>query len=141
MGNLLTVPLGKLRVTQDYLNERQVLKYLNFKGMNMPPIPVAEDMILEDSFAILDGHHFSVGRHLNGEGETLVWVCESEKDFIPVGLNSPWDSSYVSRRNEQIRARYQSAPFYVPSKNGKEIFTIQELIKNCGLGSFHAIVR
>ena len=130
MGKLLTIKLKDIRITQDFLDLSTVKKYCNVDPKKIPPIPITKDYVGEHYIA-LDGHHYLTSCYMNGKEYLDAWLCETPHDFMNKESFPNCTIESIEERNEQIKKRFEVAPFYVPSIKGKEIYTIESLIDIC----------
>jgi hypothetical protein len=126
MGKIIKVNLADIRITQNYLISEKVKKYY-VNSSNVVPVPVAHDFVGKN-FVALDGHHYLASCYLRNQTEINVWLCDSPHDFIDGKKFSNYNIDNIQQRNEQIRARYDTAPFYVPSIKGVDIFMVKDLV-------------
>jgi hypothetical protein len=124
MGDFIHINPYQIEVTQDMLNPKGVeRKVKQIKSGKTLICCVAQS---GDSYRLIDGHHALAANVLSGKQDVLAYVANSPRDYIqqvPNGISC--DTEGI---NSEIRRRFNSSLFYVPTIQGKEIRTIDELI-------------
>lgn len=131
MGKLINASVYDLRPTQVYLFQETINHYKKNRNLlGVLPIPVVEDICFDSKYAVLDGHHNTSLSFIYNTG-AKVWVAKDENDLMPYDLFSDISESYIDACNKQIKRRFNSAMFYMPTNpKGNDISTFDLLIKN-----------
>ena len=131
MGEILNVDTNLIRPTQNYLEQVTIDYYKNRYGgkSNSLPVPVMIDLFDQKFYRAIDGPHNLAVSH-NYFGCANLWVIESPRDFMTRYTFPNVNEDFLKECNKQIRRRFQTIPFYVPTNNnGEEILNLDQLIK------------
>ena len=124
MGDFISINPMDIEVTQDNLNPKGVDKKI--KQIQSGKTLVCCVSKLGNSYRLVDGHHALAANVLAGNNAVIAYVADSPNDYIqnvPNGISCDADSI-----NREIQRRFDSSLFYVPTIQGREIKTIDELI-------------
>lgn len=128
MGRVATVPLSSLCPTQDYLDPKQVSRYMRAFSAGLDALLPVREPLDGETYELLDGHHAAVALYELGRTEARVWIAEHPHDHP--GAVEAVGSVQADKLDEvcdRITERHMGAFGYVPTVSGVEITTLSAL--------------